>query len=169
MTRSAQQVARSRVIPVGAGEAVGFAGLKWLMKIDERVSDGRFALAEFPHMPPRMLAAPLHRHHREDEYTYVLEGAVGIQLAEDVITATPGTLVLKARGQWHTFWNAGDSPCRTIEIVSPAGFENYFRELAAPGGDSSRLVQLNQKYAIDMDFDSVPELCRRFGLAFPQH
>jgi hypothetical protein len=37
----------------------------------------------------------------------------------------------KPREQWHTFWNAGDTPARVLEIISPAGFENYFRELGA--------------------------------------
>ena len=41
----------------------------------------------------------------------------------------PGDLVHKPRNQWHTFWNAGDEPCRILEIISPAGFEEFFREL----------------------------------------
>ena len=32
------------------------------------------------------------------------------------------------------FWNAGDGPCRILEIISPAGFEHYFDELAAGVG-----------------------------------
>jgi hypothetical protein len=85
-----------------------------------------------------------------------------------VITAPPGTCVLKRRGQWHTFWNAADVPCRTVEIVSPAGFQQYFRDLAEIGADMAQLRQLNERYAIDMDFDSIPALCDRFGLRFPE-
>ena len=84
------------------------------------------------------------------------------------ITAHAGSWVVKPRGQWHTFWNAGDVPCGTIEIVSPAGFQQYFRDLAALGGDMTQLPSLNERYAIDMDFDSIPALCQRFGLRFPQ-
>ena len=46
------------------------------------------------------------------------------------MTARPGTWVFKPRDQWHTFWNAGDTPCEIIEIISPAGFEDFFRDLA---------------------------------------
>ena len=41
-----------------------------------------------------------------------------------------GDLILKPRGQWHTFWNAGDEPARLLEIISPAGFGRYFAELS---------------------------------------
>ena len=41
----------------------------------------------------------------------------------------PGDMIFKPREQWHTFWNADDAPARGLEIISPAGFENYFREL----------------------------------------
>jgi gentisate 1,2-dioxygenase len=87
---------------------------------------------------------------------------------DEVVTAEPGTWLVKPRGQWHTFWNAGDDPCHVIEIVSPAGFETYFEEVAAAQGDTERLAQINEKYGIDMDFESVPELCERFGLTFPE-
>ena len=91
-----------------------------------------------------------------------------MQLGEEVITAQAATWVLKPRGQWHTFWNAADVPCRTVEIVSPAGFQQYFRDLAETGGNMAELARLNERYALDIDFDSIPTLCQRFGLRFPQ-
>jgi DNA-binding beta-propeller fold protein YncE len=78
---------------------------------------------------PRALAAPIHRHHREDEFTFVLEGSIGALLGDDVAIGNPGELIFKPRNQWHTFWNAGETPARVLEIISPSGFENYFREL----------------------------------------
>ena len=81
--------------------------------------------------------------------------------------AKAGTWVRKPRHQWHTFWNADDVPCEIIEIISPAGFENYFREVAAAWGNVDRFVDINQRYSLEMRFDSVPELCRRFGVTFP--
>jgi quercetin dioxygenase-like cupin family protein len=56
------------------------------------------------------LAAPLHRQTREDEYSYVLEGRVGALLGEQEGFGEVGDLIFKPRGQWHTFWNAGDVP-----------------------------------------------------------
>jgi quercetin dioxygenase-like cupin family protein len=130
----------------------------------------RFALVDHP-MQPRALAAPMHRHHREDEYSFVLEGSIGAQLGDSVLIGNPGDLIFKPREQWHTFWNAGDAPARVLEIISPAGFENYFRELGAQliGGppDPQRLAALCARYALDMDMSSVPGLIQRFGVRFP--
>jgi hypothetical protein len=49
-------------------------------------------------------------------------------------------------------------------VISPAGFENYFRELAAIWPDRTKSGELLRKYELDMDFESVPGLCARFGL-----
>jgi uncharacterized cupin superfamily protein len=65
----------------------------------------------------------VHRHTREDEYSYVLEGRVGALLGDEVVYGEPGDVIFKPRGQWHTFWNAGDDPAGILEILSPAGFE----------------------------------------------
>ncbi len=106
----------------------------------------------------------MHRHYREDEHSYVLTGTFGALLGDSVVTAEPGTWVFKPREQWHTFWNAGDTPCEIIEVISPGGFEDYFRELCAIWPDRSNISPLLRKYALDMDLDSVPGLCARFGL-----
>jgi mannose-6-phosphate isomerase-like protein (cupin superfamily) len=155
------------VVPADSPERFDFGGFGVAWKLDGRVADGRFSVVHHP-IAPRGLAAPLHLHHREDEYSYVLEGTMGALLGDDVVTAAPGTWVVKPRGQWHTFWNAGDVPCHIIEVISPAGFEDYFREVAAAWGDMAAFARLNEKYALEMDFESVPGLCQRFGLRMEQ-
>lgn len=148
-------------------ESFDFGGLGVQWKIDGAETGKRFSVVHHP-IAPRALAAPLHFHHNEDEYSYVLEGTLGALLGDDVVTAGSGTWVHKPRGQWHTFWNAGDTPCHIIEVISPAGFEDYFREVAQVWGDVEAFARISQKYALDVDFDSVPELCERFGLTFPE-
>ncbi len=155
-----------RAIGPEDGASFDFGGLGVHWKIDGKDAGGRFSVVHHP-MAPHALAAPLHRHHREDEYSFVLEGELGALLGEDVVTAGPGTWVFKPRNQWHTFWNAGSTPCRIIEVISPAGFEEFFREVAAHWGDLAKFAEINRKYELDMDFDSVPGLCQRFGLTFP--
>ena len=147
---------------------LGGIGARFLIDGDE--AGQRFALVEHP-MPARALASPMHRHHREDEYSFVLEGAIGALLGDDVVTANRGDLVFKPRDQWHTFWNAGDAEARVLEIISPAGFECFFRELAAElkagPPDPNRIVALSNRYEVDMDLSSVPGLIDRFGVRFP--
>jgi mannose-6-phosphate isomerase-like protein (cupin superfamily) len=144
---------------------LGSIGVRFM--IDGGDTDQRFSLVEHP-MSPRALAAPLHRHSREDEYSFVLEGRMGALLGDDVVEAGPGDLVFKPRNQWHTFWNAGDEPCRILEIISPAGFEDFFRELDRMGGalnaDRDEVAQLNARYGLEMQPETVPDLLQRFGL-----
>src|SRR5918997_365888 len=149
----------------GASGFLGSIGVRFM--IDGIEAGERFSLVEHP-MSARALAAPLHRHTREDEYSYVVEGRMGALLGDDVVTAGPGDLVFKPRNQWHTFWNAGDEPCRILEIISPAGFERFFRELVDMGGvtnaDGEALAQLAERYGLEMRPESLPELVERFGL-----
>jgi mannose-6-phosphate isomerase-like protein (cupin superfamily) len=149
------------------GDRFDFGGWGVDWKIDGPDAGGRFSVVHHP-IAPRRLVAPLHRHHNEDEYSFVIKGTLGALLGNEVVTAEPGTWVFKPRGQWHTFWNAGDTPCEIIEVISPAGFENFFREIAAAWGDTNRFAEICRKYSLDMDLDSVPGLCERFGLTFPQ-
>ena len=160
-------------IQADGSERVDLGGLGIVWKIEGAEAEDRFSVVHHP-LAPRALAAPLHRHTREDEYSYVLEGTLGALLGDEVLTAGPGTWVFKPRNQWHTFWNAGDTPCEIIEIISPAGFENFFRELAEVyadagdgGPDLARFRELCTRYALDMDPESVPGLCERFGVTHP--
>ena len=152
----------------GKAGFLGSIGVRFM--IDGEEAGGDFSLVEHP-MPPRALAAPLHRHNREDEYSYVLEGRVGALLGDEALVGGPGDLIFKPRNQWHTFWNAGDEPARILEIISPAGFERFFEELVDLGGvtqaEPQILAQLCGRYELEMDPESVPGLIERFGLVFP--
>ncbi len=164
------QATPSRVLGPADGKAgfLGSIGVRFM--IDSETTSGGFSLVEHP-MSARALAAPLHRHHREDEYSYVIEGRMGALLGDDVLEAGPGDLVFKPRDQWHTFWNAGDDPCRILEIIAPAGFERFFAELVALGGVAHAapevLGALCERYELEMDPSSVPGLIERFSLRFP--
>ena len=162
--------ASDRVLGPKDGKAgfLGSIGVRFML--GGETSGGGVSLVEHP-MSARALAAPLHRHLREDEYSYVLEGRMGALLGEQALEAGPGDLVFKPRGEWHTFWNAGDQPCRILEVISPAGFEQFFSELVALGGvaqaDPAVLGALCERFALEMDPSSVPELIERFGVVFP--
>jgi len=152
----------------GRSGFLGSIGVRFM--IDGAESGGGFSLVEHP-LGPRALAAPLHRHVREDEYSYVLEGRVGALLGDDVVIGEVGDLIFKPRNQWHTFWNAGDTPARLLEMISPAGFEQFFVELVDLGGtleaEPATLMALCQRYELEMDPSTVPGLVERFGLHFP--
>ena len=146
---------------------LGGLGVRFL--ISGETSAGGFSLVEHP-LAPRALAAPLHRHSREDEYSFVLRGRVGAILGDRVVTAEPGELIYKPRGQWHSFWNAADEAASLLEIISPAGFEKYFAELITlfPDGtpDPARIGPIADRYGLELDPASIPLLCAEHGLSF---
>jgi mannose-6-phosphate isomerase-like protein (cupin superfamily) len=150
------------------GKAIDFGMLGVRFMVWSRESGGHFSLVEHP-IPPQTLAAPLHRHAHEDEYSYVLEGRLGAKLGDDVVYAEAGDLVFKPRNQWHTFWNAGDAPCRILEIIAPGGFEGMFDEMGSMTAQPTLndVLALSATYGLDEDFDSIGRLCQEFGLAFP--
>jgi mannose-6-phosphate isomerase-like protein (cupin superfamily) len=147
---------------------IGSAGVRFVAWSED--TGGGFSLVEHP-IPTHGLVAPLHKHSREDEYSYVLEGRMGAQLGDDVVYADAGDLVFKPRGQWHTFWNAGDRPCRILEIISPGGFEHCFDQMAAAMAsqdfDPRQMVELASRYGIELQPDSIPGLCAEHRLTHP--
>ena len=164
------ETAITKVVGPGDGKAgfLGSIGVRFM--IDGEEAGERFSWVAHP-LSARALPAPLHRHTREDEYSYVIEGHVGALLGDEVVIGGPGDLIFKPRNQWHTFWNAGDEPARLLEIISPAGFERFFAELVELGGvtraDPQTLGELCARYELEMNPDSVPELLQRFDLRFP--
>ncbi len=170
MKRGTVSTIAAKVVGATEGKAgfLGSIGVRFM--IDGADAGSRFSLVEHP-MSPHALAAPLHRHHNEDEYSFVIEGRMGALLGDEHLEAGPGDLVHKPRGQWHTFWNAGDEPCRILEIISPAGFERFFAELVDLGGVAQagpeQLGELCERFALEMDPDSVPDLIQRFQVRFP--
>jgi mannose-6-phosphate isomerase-like protein (cupin superfamily) len=143
-------------------------GVRFMAWTEE--TGGSFSLVEHP-IEPRTLVAPLHKHSREDEYSYVLRGRMGALLGDDTVYADAGDFVFKPRDQWHTFWNAGDEPCHILEIISPGGFEHCFEEMAtamaSPDFVPDQIGIIGAKHGLEVDPTSIPRLCEEYGLRHP--
>ncbi|HVA85633.1 MAG TPA: cupin domain-containing protein [Candidatus Saccharimonadales bacterium] len=117
---------------------------------------------------PKALVPP-HLHTREDEISYVVEGEIWFRSDGREVSLRAGGYIVKPRGELHAMWNAGSEAARMIEIISPAGFERYFVELAeavaaAGGPHPSVIAPVAERYGLSFDFSEVPDLVRRFGL-----
>lgn len=158
----------TRVIGATDGDILGAATVvRDRFMLDGRSSGSGFSLVEHL-MPARTLAAPLHRHSREDEYSFILEGRVGAHFNGEEVFGGAGDLILKPRGEWHTFWNAGDVPARILEIIAPGGFEQAFREMHALGEalDPEAMAAIGARYGVDVDFEGTGPIIERHGLLF---
>ncbi|HEV2967762.1 MAG TPA: cupin domain-containing protein [Candidatus Dormibacteraeota bacterium] len=158
-----------KVLAKGQGKQGWLGGLGARFMIPGSDTAGRFSLVEHS-LKPRALAAPLHRHSREDEYSYVLDGRVGALLGDKVVFGEPGDLIYKPRGQWHTYWNAGDVDASLLEIISPAGFEKYFEELIHlyPTGrpQPEAIAPIAKRYGLEINPSTIAALCAEHGLTF---
>lgn len=166
--KDSRTLARPFVVAPGQGADLPLDRLGTIHKVAGSDTAGLLAIVEHT-LPPGALAAPLHRHSREDELSIVLEGKLGALLGDDVVEATAGSYVLKPRHQWHTFWNAGSEPLLFIELIVPAGFEGYFRKLSPllrGGIDPIAIEGLAANYGLEFRMEETEDICRRFGLRF---
>jgi quercetin dioxygenase-like cupin family protein len=157
-----------RVLAAGEGRLVPSLGhVANRFMIDGADTGGRLAVLQH-HFESRALAAPMHRHRDEDEYTFVLSGRIGAVLGGQEAFGEPGDLIFKPRGQWHTFWNASDEPAVVLEIISPAGLEDLFKsfEHLAEPPTPELMASMAGKYRCDLDFEATFPLIQRHGLRF---
>jgi mannose-6-phosphate isomerase-like protein (cupin superfamily) len=117
------------MVALDEGTTVLKGGFGVVLKLAGAETGGSFSVVEHP-LAPGVLGSPPHTHTNEDEYSFVVEGTIGVMLGEEIYEAGPGSYVIKPRGVVHAFWNSGPEPARIVEIIAPAGFERYFEELA---------------------------------------
>lgn len=161
--------ARPDAIPVTVtADRVQIGGFGTTFLAGPEATRGAYALIAHT-LGPGLIGAPPHRHAREDELSYVLEGTLTVWHDGVVTEAGPGVVVRKPRGEWHTFWNAGTVPVRFLEVISPPAFATYFRELAdlipshgAP--DPAALDALAGRYGLEFDFAALGPLMQRYEL-----
>lgn len=145
--------------------SLGVVGARFIL--DGGRTQNRFSLVEHP-IVARGMAAPLHMHTREDEYSFILEGRWGFWQGGNVVFAEPGDLVYKPRDVWHTFWNATDAPARLLEIISPAGFDQFFVELAglieSSTASPDTIAALNSGYGLRVDPEGTARIAAEHRL-----
>jgi quercetin dioxygenase-like cupin family protein len=123
-----------RVTAPDKAERLSIGGGTITILADSAATGSSFALVDYT-APPGFPGPPPHRHREIVDVFYVLEGELTLEIEGKPITAQPGTLAAIAPGTVHTFSNPSDRPARFLGFVSPGGFEQYFREVAAAIGD----------------------------------
>ena len=112
-------------------------------------------------LAPRGVGSPLHVHHREDEWFYVLDGEVTFWVGGEVVVAPAGAFVFGPRDVPHTFVVSSDE-ARFLLVTEAAGFEDFMRAAGQPAErleipppaseppDVAALSQLAASYGIDI-------------------
>jgi quercetin dioxygenase-like cupin family protein len=154
------------VLDPEAGTTVHLGGVGVILKVLSEQTGGALSIVEHPVTPWTLV--PPHVHRNEDEISYVLEGEFGVRVGDQVLRVTPGCYVFKPRNVPHTFWNPSPAPARLIEIITPAGFERFFPEMAAlipPEGlpDFEEVGKLADRYGVSFE-DWAPALMAQYNL-----
>ncbi len=163
--------ARRHLEETGEATSVHLGGLGVIFRLRGQATGGTFSLVERPIAPGTL--APPHTHSREDEYSYLLEGEVGVRIGEQEFLATAGETIIKPRGVSHTFWNAGPQPARLLEVIAPAGFESYFEEMApvlnvdGPPNEE-QMDSIAEKYGLTYQMEQIPALMMKYHLHDPR-
>jgi quercetin dioxygenase-like cupin family protein len=160
-----------KVVKPGEGKTGGLApGIGVAFKIDGEDTGGAVSIVEHPFAIGALV--PPHIHTREDEYSIVLEGEIGFRSDDQEVVLGAGGYIIKPRGQIHAMWNAGSTPARMIEVISPAGFEGFFRELVAITDvgrpDPGDVAKIGNRYGLPFaQPDWLPEIVERYKLTPP--
>ncbi|OBJ02507.1 cupin [Mycobacterium sp. 1165196.3] len=168
------------VVQPGEGEVVTLPGFGAVFKLSGKTNGGEVSIVEHPFAVGLLTAA--HRHTREDEHSIVLAGEIGFRSDDSEVVLGPGGYITKPRGQMHAMWNAGSEPGRIIEVITPGGFENYFRELGEllvehdqdPAGtplhELPEFGKLADKYGLTYGSPEwMDDIAQRYGLNPPSH
>ena len=82
-------------------------------------------------LAPRGMATPVHRHSREDEAFYVLDGEVSVYVGDQVVRAEAGSFLWAPREVPHAFC-VESAQARPLVVSTPAGFERFFFDTGEP-------------------------------------
>jgi quercetin dioxygenase-like cupin family protein len=158
------------VVRPGDGDTGSLGTIGVQFKLSGAQTNGAVSVVEHP-FPVGALVVP-HLHTLEDEYSIVTEGEIGFRSGDREVVLGAGGYITKPRGEMHSMWNAGDVPARMIEIISPSGFESFFRELsdalAAGPPDPAELMALAARYGVELGQPEwMADVMTRFKLSPP--
>jgi quercetin dioxygenase-like cupin family protein len=160
MSDELSAVLRPIALQPDEGEALWFMGTLATIKASTEGTAGRVAVIE--HTAPYNSGSPLHVHHRENEWFYVLEGELTIWVDGQVIRAPKGSFVFGPQDTPHTFTVSSPEGARFLLVTEPAGFESFMRSCAEPAKaltlppppgeppDAGRMGAIAEEYGIEI-------------------
>jgi quercetin dioxygenase-like cupin family protein len=134
-------------------EPLDILGQMTLVKLANADTNG--AAAVFHLTAPPMSGPPLHRHSREDEWFYVLEGEITFEIDGRRFVLRDGGSAFAPRGTAHAFQNFTNTTAKLLVMTAPGGFCEFFEALSAANKglavpDFARSEQIMNEHGIEM-------------------
>jgi quercetin dioxygenase-like cupin family protein len=134
------------------------------------VEDGQGGYLEVENEVGPKSGPPMHVHWKQDEALTVKEGRIGTQImGEEPKFYGPGDTIIFKRGQYHRFWNDGETTLKCTGWVKPAlNFEyfltNIYESTARNGGhkpDDYDAAFLLTRYKTEFDMAVIPKFVKK--------
>ena len=115
------------MVPGVPEETLTFGGITVVIRVSADDSGGAMTVLE--EVEP-MSDTPLHVHSKEDELFHIIEGEHVITLGDEEFRLGPGESIFAPRGIPHAQRRVEPGIGRELVVLSPGGFERFFRDLA---------------------------------------
>lgn len=155
-----QTTVRARMTEPGGGRGTWAMGSLFEHLVDGRMSDGALGVALVTQPPG--IATPLHRHTREAEAFFMLEGQLSYQAGDETFELYPGCFIHLPLGLPHAFRVRGDHPARMLALTTPAGVLGLYDEVGIPATEH-RLPGADGQSA-EVEIPKWAEVAPRYGL-----
>jgi len=140
------------------GDSYWVLGDRYTFKATGAQTQGRFMLLESDVFPGN--GPPPHRHSREDETFFVLDGELEFMVSGEIHKLGKGGSVHLPEGVLHTFRNATESPAKVLVLSTPAGIEDFFVRIGTPVRDPEE----DPPAVTQEDVAKVMELAPKYGI-----
>mgnify|MGYP000974025433 CR=1 FL=1 len=146
---------QARVLAPGQGGRLAALAEPATLKAGQADTGGAFELMEAS-LAPYWDAGRRHRHARQSEVVYVLEGTLAVTLGDTTLTVRRGGCVVIPPGLAHVYWNPTGAAVALLVIAAPAGREHLNAALAAASADGALTPGQRLDLAAQHDEFSAP-------------
>ncbi len=114
----------------GSSRATWAMGSLFEHLVESAETGGAFAMALVTQPPG--VATPLHRHTREAEVFFVLDGILSYRAGDETFELSQGSSIYLPRGVPHAFRIRGETPARLLALTVPGGLMGLYDEVGLP-------------------------------------
>ena len=157
-----EQISETGVVhrPAGTGPTTWAMGSLFERLVGADQTEGLLGLSLVTQPPG--VATPLHRHTREAEAFYLLEGTMTYRAGDEIFELSQGSFIYLPKGLPHAFRVTGESPVRFLGLTTPGHLLDLYDEVGVPAEE--RRLPGEDGLPMDVEIARWNEVGPRYGL-----